>query len=167
MSNPKLHIILVKDSQFQDGIIDVLNEHFQPDLGINCGFIQSFDFSGDPAKLKTATEQCFALLRETRMWAFLEEVVEVGVGKQNNSGINLFASLKKILLNVEFDEDTTLLIHGSLADLSLALSILTDSKLKNNYQIELSNFSAVHNHNNVTSFKPLQTPQVNKTYSLV
>jgi hypothetical protein len=167
MSTPKLHLILVNDSQLHDGTIDILNEHFHPDLGINCGFIQSFNFSGDPVKLKTATQQCFALLREARMWAFLEEVVEVGIGKQNNSGINLFASLKKILLDVEFEEDTTLLIHGSLADLTLALSVLTDSKLKNNYQIELSNFSAVHSHNNVTSFKPLQTPQVNKNYSLV
>jgi hypothetical protein len=167
MSTPKLHLILVNDSQLHDNTIDVLNEHFHPDLGINCGFIQSFNFSGDPAKLKTATQQCFALLRETRMWAFLEEVVEVGIGKQNNSGINLFASLKKILLDVEFEEDTTLLIHGSLADLTLALSVLTDSKLKNNYQIELSNFSAMHSHKNVTSFKSLQTPQVNKNYSLV
>jgi hypothetical protein len=166
MSSPKLHLILVNDSQLIDGTVDVLQEHFQPDMGINCGFIESFDFTGESHKLKQATKQCFALLRETKMWAFVDEIVALGCGmKQTQSGINLFASLKKILIDLELDSDTTMLIHGSQADLSLALSILTDANLKDIYQIELSNYSAKHSQSNLTTFQELTIPQVNKNYA--
>jgi hypothetical protein len=166
MSSTKLHLILVNDSQLIDGTVDVLQEHFQPDMGINCGFIESFDFEGESQKLKQATKQCFSLLRETKMWAFIDEVVEIGCGMKNTqNGLDLFSSLKKILIDLELNTDTTMLIHGSHADLSLALSILTDSDLKDIYQIELSNYSAKHSHNNVTTFQELTIPQVNNNYA--
>jgi hypothetical protein len=159
MTSPKLHLILVNDNSLHAGTIDVLQEHFTPDLGVNCGFLESFDSKSDNKKLKDATKDCFALLRETKMWAFVDEVVELGFRtKHNHDGNNIFSNLKKILLDVEFNVDTTLLIHGSLADTSLALSILTDTKLNNTYQIELSNYSATKSNNNVAPFVKIDTP---------
>jgi hypothetical protein len=157
MTSPKLQLILVNDNTLHSGTIDVLHEHFAPHMGINCGFLESFDSQNDNKKFKEATKEWFALMRETQMWAFVDEIVSLGLESKKNDS-KIFANLKKILLDVQFCDDTVLLIHGSLADTSLALSILTDTLLNKNYQIELSNFSANYRYKNVAPFTKIDTP---------
>jgi hypothetical protein len=152
-----LQLILVNDNILHSGTIDVLHEHFAPHMGINCGFLESFDSQNDNKKVKNATKEWFALMRETQMWAFVDEIVELGL-ETKKSDSKIFSNLKKILLDVQFCDDTVLLIHGSLADTTLAMSILTDTLLNKTYQIELSNYSAQHRYKNVAPFTKMDTP---------
>ena len=142
MDKSNLNLILVNDSHLYDSTIDVLQEHFLPDFGINCGFLQSFDGANNSTKLEEATKECFDILRQTNTWAFVEEIVEVNYASNaSKNNDTLFVNLKQILLTVQFGCTTTMLIHGSAADTSMALSILTDEELSTMYKIKLNNYS--------------------------
>lgn len=167
MTKSKLHLILINDNQLHKNTIDVLQEHFTPDLGINIGFIESFDYSRtNDQKLKKATQECFALLTETKMWAFVPELVEPCGVKENLGQSKVFGNFKNILLDVLFENKTTMLIHGSQADTSFAMSILTDSDIAAQYKLELTIYKTIYDSNNAATYHKINTTKVRQKLAL-